>query len=53
VTHHPYPAANSGFGPSRPECVTRWWNMFGPPDERCGELAAVRAVMIRHGDSAK
>jgi len=53
VAHHPYPSAFSGFGPSRPECVTRWWNMFGPDDERCGELAAVRAVMVRNGDSAK
>jgi hypothetical protein len=53
VTHHPYPAWNVGFGPSRPECTTRWWNMFGPPDEKCGELAAVRAAMVKHGDTAK
>jgi hypothetical protein len=53
VAHHPYPAWNSGLSPSHPECVTRWWNMFGPPDEKCGELAAVRAVMVRHGDGAK
>lgn len=53
VAHHPYPAANSGFGPDRPECTVRWWNMFGPPDEHCGELAAVRAVMVRHGDQAR
>jgi hypothetical protein len=53
VAHHPYPAANSGFGPDRPECTVRWWNMFGPPDPRCGELAAVRAVMVNHGDQAK
>lgn len=53
VTHHPYPAWNNGRSPSRPECVTRWWNMFGPPDAKCGELAAVRAVMVGNGDSAK
>ncbi|WP_198029012.1 hypothetical protein [Actinoplanes sp. N902-109] len=53
VTHHPYPAWNMGRSPSRPECTTRWWAMFGPPDEKCGELAAVRAVMVRRGDSAK
>ena len=33
VAHHPYPAWNNGRSPSRPECVTRWWNMFGPPDD--------------------
>lgn len=53
VAHHPYPAWNSGLGPSRRECTTRWWNMFGPPDAKCGELAAVRDVMVRNGDSAK
>lgn len=52
VAHHPYPPFSAGLGPSRPECTTRWWNMFGPQDERCGELAAVRAVMVRHGDAA-
>jgi len=53
VTHHPYPAWNSGFGPARPECSIRWWNMFGPNDPACGELAAVRAVMVRYGDTTK
>jgi polysaccharide biosynthesis protein PslG len=53
VTHHPYPAWNNGRSPSRPECATRWWAMFGPADEKCGELAAVRAVMVKRGDSAK
>jgi hypothetical protein len=54
VTHHPYAPWSVGLGPSYPECTApRWWNMFGPPDEKCGELAAVRAVMVRHGDGAK
>ncbi|MEV4352655.1 hypothetical protein AB0J83_50030 [Actinoplanes sp. NPDC049596] len=54
VTHHPYAPWSAGLGPSHPECSTpRWWNMFGPPDEKCGELAAVRAVMVKHGDSVK
>ena len=53
VTHHPYPAWNSGRSPSRAECATRWWAMFGPADEKCGELAAVRAVMVKHGDPDK
>ncbi|AGZ39342.1 hypothetical protein AFR_05265 [Actinoplanes friuliensis DSM 7358] len=53
VAHHPYPAWNMGRSPSRPECTTRWWSMFGPPDAKCAELAAVRAVMVARGDSAK
>ncbi|NKX86546.1 hypothetical protein [Nocardia coubleae] len=55
VAHHPYPAWNSGKGPADPECVNRWWNMFGPPSEAmpCGELALVHSVMVRHGDTAK
>jgi hypothetical protein len=53
VAHHPYPAWNMGRSPSRPECGTRWWSMFGPPDVACGELAAVRAVMVARGDGAK
>ncbi|MFI5935089.1 hypothetical protein [Actinoplanes sp. NPDC051494] len=53
VAHHPYPAWNMGRSPSRAECATRWWAMFGPADEKCGELAAVRAVMVKRGDSAK
>lgn len=53
VTHHPYPAWSAGHGPTRPECTTRWWNMFGPADPKCGELAAVREIMIRHGDRDK
>ncbi|GAB2599937.1 hypothetical protein Aab01nite_65820 [Paractinoplanes abujensis] len=53
VTHHPYPAWSNGRSPSRPECANRWWAMFGPPDEKCGELAAVRAVMVKRGDGSK
>lgn len=55
IAHHPYPAANSGKGPAESECVNRYWNMFGPPEEDrpCGELAYVRSVMVRHGDSEK
>lgn len=53
VTHHPYPAWNSGRSPSRAECATRWWAMFGPPDEKCGELAAVRTVAVKRGDAGK
>ncbi|MGN9812846.1 hypothetical protein ACTMSW_26275 [Micromonospora sp. BQ11] len=55
VAHHPYPAWNSGLGPARPECVNRWWNLFGPPGEKppCGELAYLRSVMVKHGDGAK
>ncbi|GGK61809.1 hypothetical protein [Nocardia camponoti] len=55
VAHHPYPAWNSGKGPADPECVNRWWNMFGPPAESpaCGELANVHSVMVRNGDTAK
>ncbi|MEV6062677.1 hypothetical protein AB0L62_21975 [Nocardia asteroides] len=55
VAHHPYPAWNSGKGPADPECVNRWWNMFGPPAESapCGELAMVHSVMVRYGDTAK
>ncbi len=55
VAHHPYPAWNVGFGPARPECTYRWWNMFGPDGENpaCGELAYVHSVMVRHGDTAK
>jgi polysaccharide biosynthesis protein PslG len=53
VADHPYPAANSGFGPDRPECTTRWWNLFGPDDPKCGELAAVRQVMVNNADAAK
>jgi hypothetical protein len=53
VAHHPYPAWNMGRSPARPECATRWWAMFGPDDPKCGELAAVRAVMVARGDGAK
>ncbi|MBM2614762.1 hypothetical protein JIG36_04230 [Actinoplanes sp. LDG1-06] len=53
VAHHPYPAWDNGRSPSRPECEARWWAMFGPPDEKCGELAAVRAVMVKRGDGLK
>ncbi|MBL7258508.1 hypothetical protein [Paractinoplanes lichenicola] len=53
VTHHPYPAWSNRRSPSRPECATRRWAMFGPPDEKCGELAAVRAVMVKRGDGLK
>jgi hypothetical protein len=55
VAHHPYPAWNSGFGPARPECQNRWWDMFGPPGEQspCGELAYLHSVMVSHGDTAK
>ncbi|MFC7547966.1 hypothetical protein [Plantactinospora sp. GCM10030261] len=55
VAHHPYPAWNSGYGPARPECQTRWWNMFGPPGESpaCGELAYLRSIMVKRGDGAK
>lgn len=55
VAHHPYPAWNSGKGPSDAECVNRWWNMFGPPGEAppCGELAYLHSVMVKHGDTAK
>lgn len=54
VAHHPYPAWSVGFRASGAECVTPWWNMFGPrhlPD--CGELGRVRKVMERHGDGGK
>ncbi|MFC4128455.1 hypothetical protein [Nocardia rhizosphaerae] len=55
VAHHPYPAWNAGKGPADPECVNRWWNMFGPPAENpaCGELALVHSVMAAHGDGDK
>ncbi|MFI9510211.1 hypothetical protein [Nocardia sp. NPDC052566] len=55
VAHHPYPAWSSGKGPADPECVNRWWNMFGPAAESpvCGELALVHSVMVERGDSGK
>lgn len=60
VAHHPYPPWNVGHGPGFPACERSWWNMFGPPSQRhpgtgrrCGELAAVRDVMVAHGDAEK
>ncbi|SBT42486.1 hypothetical protein [Micromonospora auratinigra] len=55
LAHHPYPAWNNGKAPAEPECVARWWSMFGPPGESpaCGELAYLHSIMTRWGDGAK
>lgn len=55
LAYHPY-APGRGMSPSTPMCGSsnpRYWNLFGPADPACGELAATRAVMVRNGDAAK
>jgi hypothetical protein len=52
VALHPYFQAQHG-GPSRPECLYRAFNLFGPEDPNCGELAAVRKVMVDNQDGDK
>lgn len=58
VTYHPYADHGGGHLPSYAPTPcdvnwVRWWSMFGPDDPKCGGLAALREVMVRHGDAAK
>ncbi|GIF17240.1 hypothetical protein [Actinoplanes teichomyceticus] len=59
VAYHPYPDWTGGHLPSyaMTPCTNgtwyRFWSTFGPDDANCGGLAAVRDVMLRHGDTAK
>jgi len=55
VAYHPYLGNNLGYLPSyAPDpCEKRWWFWFGPDDPNCGGLAALRDVMVRHGDAGK
>ncbi|MFD0517855.1 hypothetical protein [Paractinoplanes durhamensis] len=56
VAYHPYPAHYSGYLPSfapDPCEGSRFWFWFGPDDPKCGGLAALREVMVRHGDAGK
>ncbi|MEV6596068.1 hypothetical protein AB0M36_04290 [Actinoplanes sp. NPDC051346] len=59
VAYHPYPDIRGGHLPSYAmiPCTAphwyRWWSGFGPDDPQCGGLAALRAVMVQYGDSAK
>jgi len=55
VTHHPYYPIE---GPTAARCGKTWENPFGPlhqmsNGEWCGELAAVRDVMVKNGDGEK
>ncbi|MET3420806.1 hypothetical protein BJ973_000018 [Actinoplanes tereljensis] len=59
VADHPYPEWSSAHLPvyAPYSCAggwPRWYSNFGPPgDVPCSGLAALRAVMEQHGDSAK
>ena len=58
VAYHPYPDWGGGHLPSYAKipCDRDWyrfWSGFGPDDPACGGLAALRDVMVRHGDAAK
>ncbi|BFU47402.1 hypothetical protein KRMM14A1004_56390 [Krasilnikovia sp. MM14-A1004] len=59
VAYHPYPDMGAGHLPSyaEPPCTNghwyRFWSLFGPDDVECGGLAALRDVLVRHGDSGK
>jgi hypothetical protein len=59
VATHPYPDWGGGHLPSyaKLSCTDytwyRYWSGFGPDDPTCGELAAIRAVMVQYGDAAK
>jgi hypothetical protein len=56
VAHHPYPRWTHGQGPSASSCGRPDLSQFGPPyrpgrpyREQCGQLAALRAVLVDHG----
>ncbi|MCG5450589.1 hypothetical protein [Micromonospora hortensis] len=56
VAHHPYSEMNEA--PDTPKCGAPWENLFGPPADDtpgqvCGELAALRDVMVRRDDAGK
>ncbi|GAA2714098.1 hypothetical protein [Actinoplanes palleronii] len=59
VAYHPYPDWTGGHLPSYAitPCTAgtwyRYWSGFGPDDPDCGGLAALRAVMVSHGDAGK
>ncbi|GAB1641315.1 hypothetical protein [Krasilnikovia sp. MM14-A1259] len=56
VAHHPY--FPNQAGPDARMCESPWDNPFGPiyrndKGQLCGELAAVRDVLVRNGDAGK
>ncbi|MFD0521079.1 hypothetical protein [Paractinoplanes durhamensis] len=60
VAHHPYPIWTHGAGPAQSNCARPDLVLFGPAykpgkpwQKQCGELSALRAVMVAHGDTAK
>jgi hypothetical protein len=60
VAHHPYPRWTHREGPSASSCGRPDLSLFGPkyrPDrpyrQQCGQLAALRAVLVDHGDGHK
>ncbi|MEV6298426.1 hypothetical protein AB0M02_03365 [Actinoplanes sp. NPDC051861] len=60
VAHHPYPNWTINQGPSQRSCGRPDRSQFGPPyqegkpyQQQCGQLAALRAVLVDHGHGHK
>jgi len=60
VAHHPYPIWHQRQGPSQSDCARPDRVLFGPSylpgkpyTQQCGQLAALRAVLVDHGHGHK
>ncbi|MDR7277013.1 hypothetical protein [Catenuloplanes atrovinosus] len=60
VAHHPYPIWHQRQGPSQSDCARPDRVLYGPSYQpgkpyhrQCGQLAALRAVLVDHGEGHK